>query len=589
VAGPARQYSTKQRAKRIELEYFKRPHPFRRWKTILSLAAPLVAGLWLVAHAVRDDQTIYTSGPVSIGHAMFEKDCRRCHVPASSQPGAAEPAAPRPAASRSGAADQPAAAGPVAVQPAAAGVAPAGGGFWLKVTDHACVACHAGPVHHDAQAQTPSCTTCHVEHAGRAVLATLDDHLCTSCHARLALKPGHQPRFEPRIAGFARGHPEFAIGVKDGETVRRVRLDRRAELEDTAQVKLNHQKHMKVGLKGLDELQKLRGAAHIAARKDGLQLSCTFCHETDPTRATIRPISYERHCGPACHPLDVDGRLPGAEAPHDQVPLVHAYLRTLFLEAFEDCQALRGQAASGPEADARRKRCQDLELLPATAGAPAATEESGDRPRGGRLGRRGEAAEPPAEAPPQEDRPRGGRLGRRSEAAEAPVPEPPADAPRGRRLLRGGDAAEDRPAETRAPAGPGVQWVAEQLQGAERLMYKQKCEFCHVMTGQPGSLPRTEPTAIPVRWLPHSVFDHGAHRPVACAECHPAATSTETTDVLLPSVTVCRDCHHERGGARPRCVECHLYHDKSRERPLDGPFTVPQLAAGAPRRDGRSP
>ncbi len=114
-------------------------------------------------------------------------------------------------------------------------------------------------------------------------------------------------------------------------------------------------------------------------------------------------------------------------------------------------------------------------------------------------------------------------------------------------------------------------------------MYKQKCEFCHVMKGQPGQLPETVPTAIPVRWLPHAVFDHGAHRPVACAECHQAAKSTETTDVLLPSVKVCRECHHERGGARARCVECHLYHDKSRERPLDGPYTVRQLAGGAPR------
>ena len=42
---PSRPQSTKIRAKRIGLTYFKESHPFRRWKFILSVAAPVVAGL----------------------------------------------------------------------------------------------------------------------------------------------------------------------------------------------------------------------------------------------------------------------------------------------------------------------------------------------------------------------------------------------------------------------------------------------------------------------------------------------------------------------------------------------------------------
>jgi predicted CXXCH cytochrome family protein len=85
------------------------------------------------------------------------------------------------------------------------------------------------------------------------------------------------------------------------------------------------------------------------------------------------------------------------------------------------------------------------------------------------------------------------------------------------------------------------------------------------------------PPRIPARWLPHSRFDHGAHRPVACTECHAAATSTETRDVLLPRVETCRECHLPEGGARSGCVECHRYHDKSQERDPSGPFKVQQL------------
>ena len=95
-------------------------------------------------------------------------------------------------------------------------------------------------------------------------------------------------------------------------------------------------------------------------------------------------------------------------------------------------------------------------------------------------------------------------------------------------------------------------------------MFKQKCEFCHVMSYPGNARPDVLPTAIPVRWLPHSTFDHHVHRPLACAECHDTATtSTETKDVLLPSVAVCR--------------RCHLYHDKTKERDVNGPLTVPRL------------
>ena len=117
-------------------------------------------------------------------------------------------------------------------------------------------------------------------------------------------------------------------------------------------------------------------------------------------------------------------------------------------------------------------------------------------------------------------------------------------------------------------------------------MFKQKCEFCHVMSYPGNAPPDVAPTAIPVRWLPHSTFDHHVHRPLACAECHDTATaSTQTKDVLLPSVAVCRQCHRGPEGARAGCVACHLYHDNTKERDVNGPLTVGRLVGrGEPRR-----
>ena len=128
AAGDSR-YSSKIRAKRIALEYFKQPHPFRRWRFILSVAVPAVAALWLLVYAVRGDQRIYNGGRVSTAHTMFEKDCVVCHGPG-----------PAPAAT------MPTAAAPATMLAAGVGGA-APRGYWARVTDNACQACHAGPRH----------------------------------------------------------------------------------------------------------------------------------------------------------------------------------------------------------------------------------------------------------------------------------------------------------------------------------------------------------------------------------------------------------------------------------------------------------
>lgn len=480
-------YTTKIRAKRIALHYFKKPHPFRRWRLILTIAAPAVAAGWLAVLAARGDQRIYNSGPVSTAHAMFGVQCGQCHVPPHTTQGGANQA---------------------------------GKSFWLRVSDRACLKCHDGPIHHDAQTFTPTCAGCHVEHKGHVVLASMSNRHCVQCHANLETKGPTTP-FERKVRSFDAGHPEFAVSVKENGQARRVRLDDRGHLRDTAQVKLNHEKHLKPGLKGVDDARAQTGMKGLMETPNGLQLGCTYCHQPDNARAYMAPIQFAKHCV-VCHPLDFDARFPGLVVPHDRPGIVHAFLRDIFFEAFEQCQALPKEAAEKEDRVTQnlRKRCVELELA---KGAPA--EEEGERPRG--------------------------RLGRREEAEEKPSAQP-------------------------------QQWISAQMKSAKAVVFKQKCEFCHMLAYVPEKLPEVAATAIPVRWLPHSVFDHGVHRTLTCTECHKATQSKETTDVLLPSIAVCRECHREGGGARTGCVACHLYHDKSRDRDLNGPFTIRQLVTGTP-------
>ena len=64
--------TAKKLAQRIDLHYFKRAHPLRRWRTILSIAAPAVALLWLGGMAAAGSRAPYSSGPVSSAHAFAE-------------------------------------------------------------------------------------------------------------------------------------------------------------------------------------------------------------------------------------------------------------------------------------------------------------------------------------------------------------------------------------------------------------------------------------------------------------------------------------------------------------------------------------
>src|SRR5712691_7941056 len=315
-------YTTKGRAKRIQLDYFKRLHPFRRWRLILSVAAPLLAALALAGFAMRGTQRIYNSGPVSTAHAMFGTQCSNCHVPIDGKAGA--------------------------------------GGFLLRPSNASCSACHAGPIHHENQVGPQTCTSCHVEHQGRAHLAALHDHHCTRCHADLTTKDGKPPQFATKVTSFDHGHPEFAVTVKDTDQPRRIRLDQTAELKDLSQIKLNHKKHLEIGLQGLQDVEKITGMRGLVRSEKGLALGCTYCHETDDRRAQMKPIAYPRHCV-ACHSLDFDTAFP--PVPHDRPILVHAFLRTTVTEAFEKCRAgSPGGAATSPAARTLRRQCAALKL-----------------------------------------------------------------------------------------------------------------------------------------------------------------------------------------------------------------------------------
>jgi hypothetical protein len=143
----------------------------------------------------------------------------------------------------------------------------------------------------------------------------------------------------------------------------------------------------------------------------------------------------------------------------------------------------------------------------------------------------------------------------------------------------------DKRLPTRPPQPPArnaAEWVQQRMTDAQLLLWRKSCKECHSLSypNGPDALPVVAKAAITSRWLPHANFEHEAHQMVQCASCHVKANeSRETSDVLIPGIQTCRQCHHAgQDAAEARCFECHTYHDWSKEKPVAGKYTVKQLA-----------
>lgn len=97
---------------------------------------------------------------------------------------------------------------------------------------------------------------------------------------------------------------------------------------------------------------------------------------------------------------------------------------------------------------------------------------------------------------------------------------------------------------------------------------KKLCGTCHEIV---------EDNKDPLNWtlrempkgelyLQKGHFNHAPHTSSSCAECHSADQSEDANDLLLPSVTVCKDCHGgDNGSLVPTtCTSCHEFHKENK-------------------------
>ena len=274
--------TTKKLAKRIDLQYFAHPHPFRRWRLWLSVAIPMIALGWFITQRAQGGQKIYSSGPLSSAHAVLSQQCALCHVAQA-------------------------------------------GAFSAEVTDQACLTCHDAPLHHDNQTFTPKCSACHVEHKGAILLRATADKGCTQCHANLITRDG-QPHYVTSISRFDRRHPEIGA-LRSGSS-------------DPGGVRLNHYLHLQPNLIGPNNtrVQMTCNDCHRTSTSGAWPDGPAGTYPVTGTgagrtlnQAYMPPPEFAKHCA-ACHTLQFDTRFGDEQAPHDKPEVIHAFLLKKFGE-----------------------------------------------------------------------------------------------------------------------------------------------------------------------------------------------------------------------------------------------------------------
>ncbi len=276
--------TTKKLAKRIDLQYFARPHPFRRWRFWLSVAVPVLALTWFIAQRAQGGQKVYSSGQLSYAHAVFTQQCALCHVKKAEE-------------------------------------------FTAHVTDQACLTCHDAPIHYANQTFTPECAACHVEHKGAMLLHATADAACTQCHADLRTRDG-QPHYATGISRFENKHPEFA-SLRSGKA-------------DAGGVRLNHYVHLQPNLIGPNNtrVQMTCNDCHRSTAVEAWPYGAADLHTVAATdeslgcrfdQAYMPPPEFAKHCA-ACHTLQFDKRFVSEQVPHDRPEVVHSFLVKKFGE-----------------------------------------------------------------------------------------------------------------------------------------------------------------------------------------------------------------------------------------------------------------
>jgi hypothetical protein len=108
----------------------------------------------------------------------------------------------------------------------------------------------------------------------------------------------------------------------------------------------------------------------------------------------------------------------------------------------------------------------------------------------------------------------------------------------------------------------------------ENQFSRRGCIGCHVVIDTHSEVLLERFQVYPIKlardYLPNARFDHRSHQiqgkltgDAACLSCHKAKQSKQSSDLMLPVMAKCEECHGDKPAVervKVQCVSCHAYH-----------------------------
>ncbi len=373
-------------------------------------------------------------------------------------------------------------------------------------TNQACLTCHSAIKQHVAEMNITSdfsplsqCSSCHKEHNSRETLSEYSQQVCVTCHEKSSLDKVNNIEYGS-ATDFERHHPSFSVSML------------KPVLENMLTTGWHTQRLL---LKNADtaEQSNLEFSHQLHMDPKGImsatgevQLACTDCHEPALNGLEMKPITMEENCQ-SCHQLTFDTDDPKRVVPHgspaEVVMMMREYYAFRFIYQNLNIDVENPIVKAGELYSVRKVR------------RPGRDE----------------------------------RLRKNFEQS-----------------LNSQTVAAIEKLTKQTVRTQALVWAESRAnQAANDIFERQACAVCHVMTkNEEDEIPwQIEPVALTKKWLPKADFTHEGHETMVCLDCHQADKSDLSSDVLIPDIENCQQCH---GGLESKnlipntCIDCHDFH-----------------------------
>ena len=114
-------------------------------------------------------------------------------------------------------------------------------------------------------------------------------------------------------------------------------------------------------------------------------------------------------------------------------------------------------------------------------------------------------------------------------------------------------------------------WARTQADSNAKFLFSEAregtCLECHEVSYDDNNkkVPwQVTPVRVTDHWFPKSRFPHIKHRTTKCTACHDVMHSDKSSDVVIPTIVKCKECHVGSKQAISRvsstCDTCHIFH-----------------------------